>query len=80
MAAIELPDGRSFGDIPLSRLTWSDIEQMSARMHAIGRGVDWIRRCTTVLTRTLDLTRKRGFLDSNPAKDAGRPRSSRTKP
>ena len=80
MAAIELPDGRIFGDIRLSRLTWSDIEQMYAQMRATGRGVDWIRRCATVLTRTLDLTRKRGFLDSNPAKDAARPRSSRTKP
>ncbi len=43
-------------------------------------GTDWIRRCATVLSRALDLARKRGFIESNPAKDAVRPKSTRTKP
>ncbi len=33
-----------------------------------------------MLNRTLELARKRGLLDSNPAKDAARPRLTRTKP
>lgn len=80
MSSIELPDGRRFGDVRLSRLTWQDIEHLYAGMRASGRGADWIRRCATVLTRSLEFARKRGLLDSNPAKDAVRPRSTRTKP
>ena len=33
-------------------------------MRRSGRGPDWIRRCGTVLTRTLELVRKRGLIDS----------------
>lgn len=80
MAAIELPDGRRFGEVRLSRLTWQDIEHLYAGMRALGRGAAWIRRCATVLTRALELARKRGLLDSNPAKDAARPRTARSKP
>jgi integrase len=80
MCSMLLPDGRLFGDVRLSRLTWQDIEEMYGSMRATGRGTDWVRRCATVLNRTLELARKRGLLDANPAKDATRPRSTRKKP
>jgi integrase len=80
MSATELSDGRLFGDVRLSRLTWQDIESLYAAMRLAGHGSPWIRRCATVLTRTLELARKRGLLDANPAKDAARPRLTRTKP
>jgi integrase len=72
--------GRDFGDVPLSRLTWSDIEQLYAGMKALGHGPAWVRRCATVLARALELARKRGLIDANPAKDAARPRTIRSKP
>jgi integrase len=75
-----LADGRRFGTIRLSRLTWEDIEGLYAAMRLAGRGPDWVRRCGTVLTRSLELARKRGLIDSNPAKDAVRPKSARKKP
>jgi integrase len=80
MGAMEMPDGRTFGAILLSRLTWQDIESLYAAMRASGRGPDWIRRCATVLTRALELARKRGLIDANPSKDAVRPKSIRKKP
>ena len=80
MGNTTLADGRKFGAIRLSRLNWEDIESLYAAMRASGRGPDWIRRCGTVLTRSLDLARKRGLIDSNPAKDAVRPKSARKKP
>jgi integrase len=80
MGSMELPDGRKFGAIPLSRLTWQDVEHLYGAMRASGRGPDWIRRCATVLTRGLELARKRGLIDANPSKDAVRPKSVRTKP
>jgi integrase len=80
MAAMEMPDGRRFGAILLGRLTWQDIEHLYAAMRASKRGPDWIRRCATVLTRALELARKRGLIDSNPSKDAVRPKSIRKKP
>jgi integrase len=49
-------------------------------MRLSGRGPDWIRRCGTVLTRSLELARKRGLIDANPSKDAVRPKSTRKKP
>lgn len=72
--------GQRFGHIALSRLTWQEIEALYSAMRSEGMGVDWIRRCATVLTRALDLARKRGLLDTNPAKDAARPRTARRKP
>jgi integrase len=80
MGSVVVPDGRTFGDIRLSRLNWQDIEHVYNTMRASGRSAAWVRRCATVLTRTLELARKRGLLDANPAKDAARPRSNRTKP
>lgn len=80
MKETELSDGRRFGAIRLSRLTWQDIEELYSAMRRSGRGPDWIRRCGTVLTRTLELSRKRGLIDSNPSKDAVRPKSTRRKP
>jgi integrase len=75
-----MADGRVFGDIRLSKLTWQDIEGLYAALRRSGRGAPLIRRCATVLNRTLELARKRGLLDANPAKDAARPRLARTKP
>jgi integrase len=80
MSDTELADGRRFGGIRLSRLTWEDIEHLYAAMKRAGRGPDWIRRCGTVLTRSLELARKRGLIESNPSKDAVRPKSTRKKP
>ena len=80
MSEAELSDGRRFGSIRLSRLTWEDIEALYAAMRLSSRGADWIRRCATVLTRSLELARKRGLIDSNPSKDAVRPKSTRKKP
>jgi integrase len=80
MSAMQLASGRRFGDIRLSRLTWQDVEDLYAAMRAAGRSPAWVRRCATILTRTLELARKRGLLDTNPARDAARPRTSRTKP
>ena len=80
MKDTELSDGRRFGAIRLSRLTWQDIEELYAAMRRASRGPDWIRRCGTVLTRALELARKRGLIDSNPSKDAVRPKSTRKKP
>lgn len=80
MSATGLADGREFGKIRLSRLTWQDIEYLYAAMRSAGKSSAYIRRCATVLTRALDLARKRGLIDSNPAKDAARPRTSRSKP
>lgn len=80
MSTMELLDGRTFGAIPLGRLNWQDIEQLYAAMRATGRSAAWIRRCATVLTRALDLARKRGLIDANPSRDAVRPKTVRKKP
>lgn len=79
MTSAVLADGRVFGEIRLSRLTWSDIEALYAAMRAAA-GPAWVRRCATVLTRALELARKRGLIDANPSKDATRPRTVRSKP
>lgn len=70
---MELPDGRRFGDIRLSRLNWQDIEYRYATMRGSGKSAACIGHCATVLARAFDLARKRGLIDSNPAKDATRP-------
>ncbi len=80
MGSTVLADGRTFGAIRLSRLTWSDIEALYAAMRAKGNGPAWVRRCATVLARALELARKRGLVDANPSKDAARPRTVRSKP
>lgn len=80
MCSCVLLDGRTFGVVRLNKLTWQDIEEVFAVMRSGGSGPDWIRRCATVVSRALDFARKRGLIDTNPAKDATRPRSSRTKP
>jgi integrase len=80
MRSTVLADGRTFGAIRLSRLTWSDVEVLYAAMRAEGKGPAWVRRCATVLTRTLELVRKRGLVDANPSKNAARPRTVRSKP
>jgi len=64
MKDAELSDGRRFGAIRLRRLAWQDIEELYSAMRRSGRGPDWIRRCGTVLTRTLELARKRGRTQS----------------
>jgi hypothetical protein len=60
MSLMTLADGRSFGDIRLSRLTWQDIEALYTAMRASGQGAPWIRRRATVLNRTLELARSAG--------------------
>jgi integrase len=80
MANTRVAGAQRFGSVPLSRLSWQEIEARYATMRSDGLGADWIRRCATVLTRTLEVARKRGLLDANPAKDAARPRSTRSKP
>jgi len=80
MCRAPLLNGRQFGQVSLNRLTWQDIEEMYSSMRIDGAGADWVRRCATVLTRSLEFARKRGLIDSNPAKDATRPRSTRVKP
>jgi integrase len=80
VGATQLGDGRVFGDIRLSRLTWQDVENLYAAMRASGKSSAYVRRCATILGRALELARKRGLIDSNPTKDASRPRTSRTKP
>ena len=80
MSATVLPDGHEVGSERFSRLTWQDIEYMYAGMKAAGHSAAWVRRCATVLSVSLDLARKRGVIDGNPAKDATRPRTTRTKP
>jgi integrase len=72
--------GHRFGSIPLNRLTWQEIESLYAAMRTAGYAADWVRRCATVLARALELARKRGLIDTNPSKDAARPRQVRTKP
>ena len=80
MGATELADGRLFGSIRLGRLTWQDVEHLYAAMRTSGKSSAYIRRCATILARALELARKRGLIESNPTKDATRPRTSRTKP
>jgi integrase len=80
VGATVLADGRQFGAVRLSRLTWQDVEDLYAAMRRSGKSAAYVRRCATILARTLELARKRGLIDSNPTKDATRPRTSRTKP
>jgi integrase len=80
MCATVLADGRRFGDVRLGSMSWQEVEQCFAAMKAAGKGTDWVRRCATVLSRALELARKRGLIDANPCKDAARPRSTRVKP
>ena len=80
MSNMVLADGRQFGSIRLSKLGWRDIEALYAAMKAAGRGTAWVRRCATVLSQSLEFGKKRGLLDSNPSRDAQRPRTKRTKP
>jgi integrase len=80
MTSTILVDGRAFGSIVLAKLTWQDVEDLYGAMRERGAGSDWVRRCATVLSRGLDLARKRGLVEANPAKDAVRPRTTRTKP
>lgn len=67
MARQELADGRVPGEIRLGRLGGQDVEYLYAAMRARGVGSADIRRCATVLSRALDLARKRGLNESNPA-------------
>jgi len=80
MRTVELPDGRVFGDIALSKLRWEDIELLYQTLRQAGRSAATVRRKATVLAQALDRARKRGLLDHNPARDAARPKLVRTKP
>lgn len=80
MCLTKLLDNREFGSLQLHRLTWREVEEMYGAMRTDGASSDWVRRCATVLSRAIDFGRKRGLIDSNPVKDAARPRTNRTKP
>jgi len=80
MCSVLLRDGTVFGDVRLSALTWEQIEDLYGAMRTSGRSADWVRRCATVLSRAMEQARKRGVIDSNPCRDATRPRSARSKP
>ena len=81
LSAVELADGRTFGDIRLSRLTWEDIEHLYAadpRSGERARRTSGAARPSSPARSTWRATR--GPIDSNPSKDATRPRQSRSKP
>lgn len=80
MSKTVLADGRRFGDVSLAQLSWQDIEALFRAMKLAGSGVAWIRRSATVLSRALDRARKHGLIETNPAKDAARPKMIRSKP
>ena len=80
MCKQRLSDGRLFGEARPDRLMWADIEDLYATMRRSGLGVDWIRRCATVLNRSLEYAKKRDVIDSNPCQEATRPRTTRSKP
>ena len=80
MSSTVLADGRVFGDLRLSRLTWKEVEQLYSAMQAAGLGAAWTRRCATVLSRALERGKKHGLLDTNPERDADRPKPVRSKP
>ena len=80
MCKQRLPEGELFGELRPDAASWEDIEDLYAAMKQSGLGVDWIRRCATVLNRTLEYAKKRSIIDSNPCAEAHRPRSVRTKP
>ena len=80
MCKQRLSDGRLFGEARPDRLMWADIEDLYATMRRSGLGVDWIRRCATVLNRSLEYAKKRDVVDSNPCQEATRPRTTRSKP
>jgi hypothetical protein len=48
MCSTRLPDGREFGGVRLSALSWQDIEHCFGVMRREGRSAEWIRRCGTV--------------------------------
>ena len=80
MCRQRLSDGRLFGEARPDRLMWADIEDLYATMRRSGLGVDWIRRCATVLNRSLEYAKKHDVIDSNPCQEASRPRTTRSKP
>jgi integrase len=80
MSKVVLADGRVFGDMSLAQLSWQDIEALFRAMKLAGSGVAWIRRSATVLSRASDRARKHGLIETNPAKDAARPKMVRSKP
>lgn len=80
ICATELPDGRVFGGIALSKLGWADIEALYRAMRDAGQTAATVRRKATVLAQGLDRARKHGLLEHNPARDASRPKTVRSKP
>lgn len=79
MCDVVLVDGRRFGNIRLSTLSWDDVETMYRQLRK-RCGAAWVRRCATVLSQGLERARKHDLIDHNPAKDAARPKMVRTKP
>ena len=63
-------DGRRFGSHPPEPAQLARHRVPLRRDARPGKSAAYVRRCATVLARALDLARKRGLIDSNPAKDA----------
>lgn len=80
ISATVLDDGRVFGDLTLASLGWADIESLYRVMRATGQSAATVRRKATVLATALDRARKHGLIDHNPARDASRPKTVRSKP
>jgi integrase len=80
MCRMRLPNGKRFGDQLLSRVRWSDIENVYAAMAEMGLSVAWVRRSATVLSCALDRAVKHGLMEYNPSKGADGPKLVRRKP
>ena len=73
LCATVLPGGTVVGDLPLSRLDWRAIERIYSAwerdVSAQGRA-----RYASTVSKVLDHAKRIGWITSNPAKDARRPR------
>jgi integrase len=73
MSVTKLPGGRLLGHVPLRDLDWKVIEQVYATW---GRTLkpQTLARYASTLSKVLDYAKRTGWISTNPAKDAQRPR------
>jgi len=73
LCSTQLPDGSEFGDTALSRLDWKTIEHVYAvweqALQAQARA-----RYASALSKVLEYAKRSGWISSNPAREARRPR------
>jgi integrase len=73
LCATLLPGGAAVGEMPLSRLDWQTIERIYAawepEVSAQGRA-----RYASTVSKVLEHVKRLGWISSNPARDARRPR------